>query len=225
MSKGVFLPRRCLRDVFAPGLVLAKSYYRRRVVLDTRVNLPIHRGDLSGKSAAHEQLPLTLDKGVNAAGLLECRDPAAHPGCAAGEFVVGREDGPVERRLERHEAVHGANGLIAQEGVWQGCGNGFVAVCPVCAVGFVGAVGEAVGGPGRGDLGCVCRVQVLGVLDARFVLDVTMADVSRDGRGPTSSLVMGLPRAWKAWTWTFRAGFSLSLDIVRLSTPNGVLHE
>lgn len=153
-----------------PRLVLAKLYYG-HVVLDTRLNLPIHRGDLSGKSAAHEQLPLTLDKGVNAAGLLECRDPAAHPGCAAGEFVVGREDGPVERRLERHEAVHGANGLIAQEGVWQGCGNGFVAVCPVCAVGFVGAVGEAVGGPGRGDLGCVCRVQVLGVLDVRFVLE------------------------------------------------------
>lgn len=29
--------------------------------------------------------------------------------------------------------------------------------------------------------------------------------------GRTSSLVMGRPLAWKAWTVSFRAGFSLSL--------------
>lgn len=81
--------------------------------------------------------PQPVHVAVDAAGLLEGRDAAAHPGGAAGQLVVRREDGPVERVREGHEPPHGAYGLAFQEGGWDRRGIfalGLVAIITVVVV-------------------------------------------------------------------------------------------
>lgn len=86
--------------------------------------------------------PQPVHVAVDAAGLLEGRDAAAHPGGAAGQLVVRREDGPVERVREGHEPPHGAYGLAFQEGGWDR--RGIFALRLVVLIIIVAAVADDV---------------------------------------------------------------------------------
>ena len=81
---------------------------------------PIHGRNLVRQLAMGRHLPLRIHIRINAARLLKRGHAAAHPRRATRELVVRRKDGPVEREAQRHEAIHGAHRLVAQEGLRQG---------------------------------------------------------------------------------------------------------
>lgn len=129
---------RCLLIFFPPSVSIVKREVLNlygRLSWRGRAALPVHCRH-GGAKLVLGLLPLReFHVRVDAAGLLEGRDPPAHPRRAARELVVGGEHGPVEGVLQRHEAVDGADGLALEERrQWAGvAGDGGV---PVGSVGL-----------------------------------------------------------------------------------------
>lgn len=71
---------------------------------------PVHRGNVCSELASEQVfLFLCLDERVDALRFLKGWDASPHPGCAAGELVVGRKDWPVEGVFEWNQSIDCAN--------------------------------------------------------------------------------------------------------------------
>lgn len=127
---------------------------------------PIHGRDRLSELLLCFLLLDAVDVVVDASGLLEGRDAAAHPGGAMGQLVVRGKDGPVHGILERDRPVDCADRDALDEGMRQ-TGSAVMSVGSVAvymAVGLDGS-GAVVGcNPRRGNLVNMSVINVPGEL-------------------------------------------------------------